>query len=145
MLDSRDDECLRSAAQFWHHPLGLEAGGGTSDSGCWTPTPFTKKNKNKNNRCERVCQSVHLQQTSRAVLVFPREVSVECVCRFQTSVLLNHVCIVPTASVFAASPSEPPLPSPVRFFIGCPGSFTNLLKMQSCWPFEWDSQIFFTW
>lgn len=48
--------------------------------------------------------------------------------------------IVPTASVFAASPSEP---SPVRFFIGCPGSFTNLLKMQRCWPFEWDSQIFF--
>lgn len=47
------------------------------------------------NRREHVCQSVHLQWMSRAVLVFLREVSVECVCRFQTSVLLNHVCIVP--------------------------------------------------
>lgn len=26
-----------------------------------------------------------------------------------------------------------------------PGSFANPIKMQRCWPFEWDSQIFFKW
>lgn len=69
--------------------------------------------------------------------------SVECVCRspktniwFQASVLLNHACVFsPRRSVFAVFSC--------CSFIRCPGSFTNLLKMQRCWPFEWDSQIFF--
>lgn len=60
---------------------------------------------------------------------------------FQTSVLLNHVCIFSQRGVVA-----------VLFFFSCcsssnatPWFFYKSYKMQRCWPFEWDSQIFFTW
>lgn len=55
-------------------------------------------------------------------IFFPREVSVECVCRFQTSVLLNHVCIVPQRACLLRPP--PTLPPP------CGSSSDALVRLQ---------------
>lgn len=54
---------------------------------------------------------------------------------FQVSVLLNHVCVFPQQRVFAVS-----FPAVLHQM---PWFFNKSYKMQRCWPFKQDSQIFF--
>lgn len=76
-------------------------------------------------------QSVnHLQQTSSLLYKL-----VECVCRFQTSVLLNHVCIFLTAECVCCIFR--------LFFIRRPGSSTNLIQCKDVGLLNGTPRFFF--
>lgn len=141
MLDSRDDRLVsfrRCRSELCCDSVGLDSissrvgGGGASDSGRGSPYTFYKNRHETHNR------SVSSPVTDEFLFFFLREV------RWNVCVSFPDVCT-----------AEPRVHRPTAervcciffllFFIRCPGSFTNLIKMQRCWPFEWDSQIFFTW
>lgn len=87
------------------------SGGGASDSGRGSPYTFYKNRHGIHNR------SVSSPVTDEFLFFFYEKFGGMCVCRFQTSVLLNHVCIVPQRSVFAV-------------FFSCCSSSDALVRLQ---------------
>lgn len=119
MLDSRDDRLVsfrRCRSELCCDSVGLDSissrvGGGASDSGRGSPYTFYKNRHGIHNR------SVSSPVTDEFLFFFYEKFGGMCVCRFQTSVLLNHVCIVPQRSVFAV-------------FFSCCSSSDALVRLQ---------------
>lgn len=131
---------LRPAAQLQYCPVGGGGGGGSSDSGCWTLTTF-------NSNRTRGCLSVRSTATDKlCCFIFQQESTMRMCVSFSNVCTAEAHVHQPSASVFAApsllsSPPHPPCGSSSDALV----RLQIFYKMQRCWPFEWDSQIFFTW